>query len=142
MGTRADFYLGRDRRAEWVGSIAGDGYRSGIPDDVLCATDPESYRSAVSRFLKSRDDAIFPEQGWPWPWNDSALTDCSYWFFDGQVWEEKADRHVPHGFPFEERNRAIVDDYPLIQYPDMSRRRKKVRLDKGSGLIFIGKPRS
>jgi hypothetical protein len=30
MGTRADFYVGRGGQAEWLGSIAWDGYPSGI----------------------------------------------------------------------------------------------------------------
>lgn len=35
MGTRADFYVGRGTEAEWIGSIALDGYPDGIPDDGL-----------------------------------------------------------------------------------------------------------
>jgi hypothetical protein len=29
MGTRADFYVGRGKDAEWLGSVAFDGYPSG-----------------------------------------------------------------------------------------------------------------
>lgn len=85
MGTRADFYVGRGEAAEWVGSIAWDGYPDGIHDSVLQAADEVAYSSAVSQFLRSRDDATLPEMGWPWPWNDSCLTDYAYAFEAGKV---------------------------------------------------------
>lgn len=48
MGTRADFYVGRGESAEWLGSIAWDGYPSGIDyQDVLRPADEE---------LDGRDD--------------------------------------------------------------------------------------
>jgi hypothetical protein len=85
LGTRADFYIGKGKEAEWLGSIAWDGYPDGIDDDVLSATSEESYREAVTKFLTSRDDRTLPEQGWPWPWTNSRTTDYSYWFFDNKV---------------------------------------------------------
>jgi hypothetical protein len=30
MGTRADFYIGRGTEAEWLGSVAWDGYPGGV----------------------------------------------------------------------------------------------------------------
>ena len=30
MGTRADLYIGRGTDAEWIGSVAWDGYPSGL----------------------------------------------------------------------------------------------------------------
>ena len=87
MGTRADFYVGKGKDAEWIGSIAMDGYRDGIAGYILKAKNETVYRKAVETFLKSRDDARFPDQGWPWPWDDSGTSDCSYWFFDGQCWD-------------------------------------------------------
>jgi len=41
MGTRADFYVGIGPEAEWVGSIAYDGY----PDGVIA-----DYKTDVSEF--------------------------------------------------------------------------------------------
>ena len=37
MGTRADFYIGKGTDAEWLGSIAWNGYPDGIgrPDPQL-----------------------------------------------------------------------------------------------------------
>lgn len=88
MGTRADFYVGKGKDAEWLGSIAWDGYRSGIPGYILKATREEDFRKAVEVFLTERDDARFAKDGWPWPWNTSEITDCSYWFFDGACHDE------------------------------------------------------
>ena len=42
MGTRADFYIGRGATAEWIGSIAWDGYPDGIPAPILEATDDDT----------------------------------------------------------------------------------------------------
>jgi hypothetical protein len=86
MGTRADFYVGRGEKAEWLGSIAWDGYPDGIDQDVFKATDESSYREQVSSYLKSREDGTEPKDGWPWPWKDSRTTDYAYAFDDGAVW--------------------------------------------------------
>lgn len=97
MGTRADFYIGTGSNAEWLGSIAFDGYRidemkekdaSRRLDNSACwkikiASDDAGYRAAVSELLALNDDATLPEQGWPWPWEDSKTTDYAYAFVDG-----------------------------------------------------------
>jgi hypothetical protein len=136
MGTRADFYVGRGETAEWLGSIAWDGYPNGIDTDVLKATTEEDYRGAVTVFLGSRNDSTLPERGWPWPWEDSRTTDYAYAFDEKKVYascfgygwfdpqDEEAD-HTPEG----QRDTAV--------FPDMSAR-KNTRFDKGSGLIILG----
>lgn len=120
MGTRADFYVGKNKDAEWIGSIAWDGYRSGIPTDILDARSEDAYRQAVKDFLDRRNDATYPEQGWPWPWKDSRITDCSYWFFDGRCWDENKGVYVP----CDEDPRPAGDDggakREQIDFPDMS----------------------
>ena len=84
MGTRADFYVGLDEQADWLGSIAYDGYE--VPTRLACATSEEMWRRAVTALLLARDDAALPEHGWPWPWPDSHLTDCVYSFAAGGPW--------------------------------------------------------
>ena len=86
MGTRADFYLGRGKNATWLGSIAWDGYPDGIPDNVLNAKDESFYLSELKRFFKTRNDLTLPDEGWPWPWDDSRTTDYAYAFDSGQVY--------------------------------------------------------
>jgi hypothetical protein len=78
MGTRADFYVGRGPNAEWIGSIAFDGYPDGItmkteeklpwpegqehidwPEGkhLFDATTEAEFRERVERFFQYRDDA-------------------------------------------------------------------------------------
>lgn len=115
MGTRADFYVGCGSGAEWIGSIAWDGYD--IPDTILKATSEQEYREAATNFFASRDDATLPEMGWPWPWDTSATTDCHYWYVDGKVLD------------------GSFGDGPAA-FPDMSGR-KATTLGNRSGLIVV-----
>ena len=85
MGTRADFYIGRGVGAEWLGSIAWDGYPDGIPMNLLAAKDAAKFRRMVREFISKRDDGTKPKDGWPWPWNDSGTTDYAYAFDKGHV---------------------------------------------------------
>lgn len=85
MGTRADFYIGTGVNAEWIGSMAWDGYPDGRPSEVIRATTVEDFRREVG-VLSLNKDFTTPEQGWPWPWKNSHLTDYSYVYEDGKVW--------------------------------------------------------
>lgn len=138
MGTRADFYVGKGKDAEWLGSIAWDGYE--VAGYIRAAKTEANYRKAVEVFLAKRDDATMPTQGWPWPWNNSGTTDCSYWFFDGQCWEAlgSPDRYVPaKGLPVDEAEQeAFIEKCERIEFPDMSAL-KNVTLGPRSGVIVI-----
>jgi hypothetical protein len=116
MGTRADFYIGTEPATmEYLGSIAWDGYPDGIDEEVREAKTEERYREALAGFFESRDDASLPERdGWPWPWNDSDLTDHVY-VFDGE--------------------RVLVD--PKIAWPGM-KDIQQITLGPRSGVIVIG----
>lgn len=154
MGTRADFYIGKSKDAEWIGSIAWDGYRDGIPGPILNARRPGLFRDRVTAWLKTRDDATFPEQGWPWPWNDSGTSDCSYWFFAGRCWDvrEKYNDAGPWYLPCNEpeprwghrgadENRQMarwVRGRETAEFPDMSDKKRAVFGGPRSGLIVIG----
>lgn len=83
MGTRADFYVGRGKTKKWIGSIAFDGYR--ITEALMRCKSEKDFRRLVAWQLSKRDDATLPEQGWPWPWDDSSTTDYAYAFFGGRV---------------------------------------------------------
>lgn len=148
MGTRADFYIGRGVDAQWLGSIAWDGYPTGIvsefDSELFNATTPEEFASVTAERLATREDGTTPEMGWPWPWTTSHTTDYAYAFDDGQVWaccsggawapakewfnaDDSGDRDfTPEGEP------AI--------FPDMSEQ-KNVALGSRSGVIFV-RPKS
>ena len=85
MGARADFYVGRGEKAEWLGSIAWDGNPSGIPIKLRKSETESIFRDLVASFLVTRDDKTLPADGWPWLWEDSRTTDYAYAFDGGKV---------------------------------------------------------
>jgi hypothetical protein len=123
MGTRADFYVGRGESAEWLGSIAYDGYPEGEPGGLLKIGDEAKFRKRVATMLTRRDDSSRPEDGWPWPWEDSRTTDYAYSFHEGEVrvtcfgrgWLTRADlkkasKADPDASPFpEEKDQTFPD---------------------------------
>jgi hypothetical protein len=141
MGTRADFYVGKGDAAEWIGSIAWDGYRDGIGDAVLKADTEDAYRLAVAAFFAERDDVTLPGQGWPWPWKDSGTSDCSYWFFDGKVWDAQGypiDYWAPCNEPEPDTHvENWHDGLDACVFPDMTDK-QNVTMGKRSGLIVLG----
>ncbi len=140
MGTRADFYIGRTDQAEWIGSIAFDGYPSGIDHDafaVFRATTEDSYRAAVKAMFADRGDVTLPPMGWPWPWNDSGTTDYAYAFDGGTVYGSC------FGAPWFEVRAGDPDDGtetgPTPTFPDMSAY-KNVAYGPRSGVIIVSPP--
>ena len=146
MGTRADFYVGNDPATmEWLGSIAYDGYSlHGGPHDmhdaaIASATTKKAFRQAVKRMLKQYDHATFPENGWPWPWEDSRTTDYAYCFVGAKVLCYMFGHGpVDIGKPFCNKNTG--DFYKRIhekaEFPDMTAR-QNVTLGKRSGVLFV-----
>jgi hypothetical protein len=130
MGTRCDFYVGRGQKAKWIGSVAYDGF----PEDfeaIITAKTEAGYVRAVEKELSSRDDSTFAAEGWPWPWDDSGLTDYSiawdkgaiYWTDygdNGKVWHQTGRRAT---WPNMASKRNLA-------YPGTSR----------SGIMIVGKP--
>lgn len=136
MGTRADFYVGRTRAAEWLGSIAWDGYPDGIPAEIKGAKGEADFRAAVTAFLCERKDRTLPADGWPWPWDDSRTTDYAYAHDAEQTWAScfgtswfRADQSEP-----EEEDSG---DGGLPDFPDMKERRNVVLSGPRSGLIVL-----
>ena len=84
MGTRADFYIRRKKilqQGDWIGSIAWDGYPEGMPAKLLNATTEKEFLDAVKEIEKDDDSFVDPNKdGWPWPWDNSYLTDYVYTF--------------------------------------------------------------
>lgn len=159
MGTRADFYIGRGESAEWLGSIAWDGYPEGItPEDVpevvrtpiqtlklprhkswpegqhlFDATTREQFVERLELFFLDRDDVTRPAQGWPWPWEDSGTTDFAYAFDDGRVWTS------PFGHGWFDPREPLPDEAPTqkVAFPNMKERSRVVMSGSRSGLIVV-----
>lgn len=139
MPTRADFYVGVGKQAEWLGSIAFDGYPDGIPEAVLLAPTAQTFRAGVQKFLGARHDATLPDQGWPWPWEDSRTTDFAYCFGSDHVLV------FAFGYgPADARNQWTSHVYdseqfrsgPKAEFPDMTERQNVV-LGQRSGTITL-----
>ena len=143
MGTRADFYVGRGLEAEWIGSIAWDGYPDGVPEPVLTSTSEQDFRERVEAILAEKRSATRPEMGWPWPWEDSNTTDYAY-AWDGGVFICGFGRGWKT--PGEYRD-AVDSDAGLREdepeagdrcvFPDMSAR-MSVTLGPRSGVLVFG----
>jgi hypothetical protein len=139
MGTRADFYKGEGLNAQWIGSIAWDGYPSGLEDTgILESRTLREFRDAV-RKLEKREDWTAPRDGWPWPWNDSRTTDYAY------AWIRGAVRVSCFGRPWMtaskarklERNRKDWPKGRAPTFPDM-KTNKRVTFGARSGLMVFG----
>jgi hypothetical protein len=140
MGTRADFYVGRGKKAKWVGSIAWDGYPDGIEDTgIFKAKTKKQFLGVIKKMQEKQDDFTSPKDGWPWPWDDSATTDYAY-AFDKGVWvscfgsgwvdANKAKALDKSGEEFPDSDKA--------EFPDM-KEKKNVTLGKRSGIIVVQK---
>jgi hypothetical protein len=138
MGTRADFYE-KKKGAElvWLGSIAFDGYPDGIDPKVLKAKHSHGYKRCLKKFFEDdREDVTLPEQGWPWPWDTSEITDCAYCFNGKRVVAYSKDGNWCRPVEWDEDEKGpqpIIWRHPL---PNMASK-KNVTMGKRSGLIII-----
>lgn len=129
MGTRADFYVGRGKSAEWLGSIAFDGYPDAIPRSIKSAKTEADYRAAVDRFLR-KSEGRFAADGWPWPWKNGHLTDYSYAFDGGRTYACK----FGDGWFFASRKEPEDGTDDPCEFPDMSSTRQSLSL---AGMIVV-----
>ena len=132
MGTRADYYVGTGKDAEWIGSIAWDGYPAGIAGAIKEAQNEALFRHAVAEFLRGRDDATIPTDGWPWPWKDSSMTDFAYAFDGERVLCSRFGSPWQAAMEYEDRE----EDLGKVKFPDMTDV-QKVTFGPQSGLIVI-----
>lgn len=158
MGTRADFYVGRGDQAEWLGSVAWDGYPDGIyltlaekeqkygmnlpkhdkfqkGKHLFDSSTPQEFRVRVQQFFANRDDVTVPDMGWPWPWEDSRTTDFAYAFDGGKVWAScfGSAWYEPTEEPPEDSRKSAT-------FPNM-KARQNVTLGDRSGLIVVQGPK-
>lgn len=143
MGIRADFYVGRDGKAKWLGSIGYNGSPQGIPNEILNATSEDGFRANVENFLKEMDYSTKPEQGWPWPWNNSDTSDYAY-AWDNGVWYttgypiNKWWKHSEGPEPDEDDDNyeEVMSKLENTNFPDMTDL-QNVSFGKNSGLVIV-----
>lgn len=103
---------------------------------MVTATTEEAFRAAAADFFAHREDSTLPAQGWPWPWNTSDTTDCSYAFDGERVWQELGGRwHDATVNPTDEMFEDMTA--PACVFPDMSSL-KNVTLGPRSGVMVFG----
>lgn len=132
MGTRADFYIGEGKDAEWLGSVAWDGYEwANKPECCLMTAKTEGeFRDALLEVSKERGDWTSPDMGWPWPWNDSLTTDFTYSFHGGKT------NVYNWGLPYDPEN-PDAEPEEIIEWPNMASV-KNVTFGERSGVMIIG----
>jgi hypothetical protein len=86
MSTKADFFIGAGRKAQWLGSINWDGYPEGIDLKILRSRTQKGFEKNVKKFLANREDATTPDMEEPWDWEKSIyVIDYAYCFVNNQV---------------------------------------------------------
>jgi hypothetical protein len=111
---------------------------------MLKARDRRAFRKAVKEFFAGRDDATLPEQGWPWPWEDSRTSDHAYAYDEGKVWVSSFGRRyitVRQYFSLmgksDEKVHAYYNDPKDEVFPNM-KDRQAMTFGPRSGLLVIG----
>ena len=75
MGTRADFYIDNRGDMTWLASMFRDGHPWNLPIVLLAQVEPTMFTEQLYEYLETVDHQ---DHKWPWPWEDSQLTDYSY----------------------------------------------------------------
>ena len=143
MGTRADFYIGRGEEANWIGSIAWDGYPDGINPEkgnfpkglhLFDSSTVDQFKERVGMLFEGREDVTLPHQGWPWPWEDSRTTDYAYAFDGGTVWASRFGHEWFEPKQGEPENEGVCK---VAIFPDMSKTQQREKFGPHSGVILL-----
>jgi hypothetical protein len=118
-----------------------DGYLGSCTRKIVTAQTQEDFELHVAERI-AEDDGTRPEQGWPWPWEDSCTTDYAYAFDEGRVFIARFG-HTWRTLAEQEAFEASDEDEPLSErcvFPNM-KDRQRVTYGPRSGLIVMGIPR-
>jgi hypothetical protein len=77
MGTRADFYIDNRGDMTWLASMFKDAHPWNIPLVILAQVNPTMFTEQLFDWLEE-SSINHQDTKWPWPWEDSRLTDYSY----------------------------------------------------------------
>ena len=143
MGTRSDYYIGKGKDAEWLGSLAFDGYPDGNAEPLSGITTEAEYRAKVAEiFAAEKDQATLPDMGWPWPWDDSRTTDYAYTFADGKALVSDGEVWADHkamiaAYSDEDEAQALWDAGEPAEFPTHGGRAQSVTFGHRSGALFF-----
>lgn len=77
MGTRADFYIDNKGDMTWLASMFKNAQPWNIPVIVLAQVNPTMFSEQLFDYLEESGKG-YQDTKWPWPWEDSQMTDYSY----------------------------------------------------------------
>lgn len=83
MGTRSDFYLKNGNEVQWLGSASHDGYCWYENNTFGNVTTIEEFQQELDEIRMN--GSWVRSDTWPWPWDDSNLTDYVYVYENGRV---------------------------------------------------------
>src|SRR5690606_33999204 len=90
--------------------------------------DETGFLAALRSYFESRDDVTLPDDGWPWPWDDSTTTDRAYVFDRGRL--------MRYAWGKEIIGEDDADGEPEGGWPNMTQI-KNVTLGNRSGMIVV-----
>ena len=119
--TKADFYVGCGKSALWLGSIMKDGMPDKIAEDIIFSINEAQYERRVKTMLVKKINSILPGDGWPWLWDDSKMTDFSYFFFNDRVHASFMGGILfdPISISFGEDLKTAYVGYVVPEFPNM-----------------------
>lgn len=143
MSTRGDFYIGLGQQAEWLGSLA-HGYPCTVVERlILDSHTADEWRANVTALVGAREDGSTPADGWPWPWNNSGLTDYAYTWSEGRV--QASCFGAPFFDPLGPEPGLIGESQPMDEdsgyWPDMKARANVQMFGPRSGILLVGFPK-
>jgi hypothetical protein len=157
MGTRADFWKGSRAEPVYIGSIAWDGYPSGVfgaKQMQSTFTDAEDWLAKVEAYVGKRDDGSLVSRGnkYPFPWADGpVLTDYHYVYEDGVVYaSEYATDSGKYWIPLDRHHSIHTEDgltgaemgqmgFKMLALPSQEGRKPGEPLDIGkNGILVFG----
>jgi len=83
---KADFYIGIDKNAKWIGSVIKHGHPTCGFDRIFLLKNKIEYEEALDVLLNKDLYGVTQEDRWPHIWQDSQMTNYSYHLFNGKVW--------------------------------------------------------
>jgi len=107
MGTRADFYTKGKDGMKWIGSVMQDGQPWNIKLEILIQNNRIMFEEFVKTFLIMR---VYSERkNWPWPWQDSLMTDYSY------IFDEEKEKVIGYSAV----DKMLFDPVKIVQGEDL-----------------------
>ena len=115
---KADFYVGLNENARYIGTILRFGSPWHLPMMILLSSNEVEYEEGVELYLENEE--LMPHHEWPHLWPDSRGTDYCYFFHEGRVYcSSMGDKlfdpiEIVRGGELGESSKGEYPRFPLI----------------------------